>query len=121
MLLPMEDAIAACRAHKEQVRFIDQFRRLVDELAQWVVAHQAKVKKAFVTTRDAGLLFVVERNEQAFDEAFEDKLIDLDLRIARNEQFNLIKLSFQPLPACSDAAIKSFLTPGKTIQIKIHG
>lgn len=96
-------------AHKAPASFIRQLRRLLSLLANWVAAHRNDVYKAFLTVRDQGFLFLVVRKGSEYDSEFEDALTDLDLSIARDENFNLIHLSVLALPKVSREACQSFL------------
>ena len=75
-VLSVTEAIRACQIYEQLdlVRFKDQFEKLLNYLGDWLAKHKAQVSKAVLTTRDAGLLFLVCTTEPEFDEEFEEEL-----------------------------------------------
>ncbi|MCX7424487.1 MAG: hypothetical protein NTW96_02455 [Planctomycetia bacterium] len=110
------EAVRACRVYDQLgiVRFRGQFESLLDYLGDWLAKHKEHVSKAVLTTRDAGLLFLVCTRKPEFDEAFEDELTTLDLSVARNDDFGLIRLSVLGIPDDSPSSINCFADPDKT-------
>lgn len=115
-VLSVEEAAMACRSMKQLLVFNDQFEHLLSHLAQWMEDHKSKIKKAFVTVRDAGLMFLLVQNQVRFDGEFEDILSDLDIEIAQNPEYSLIHLSVLALPNCSQEGYESFLSPTYTLE-----
>ena len=110
-LLTVNAAIEACREGDNVAKFKDQFRELLDVLATWIIHHGQEVKDAYVSVRDADLLFLVVRKSKAYDRSFEDELTDLDLQVAHDKDLNLIRLSVLALPKTSKDVVDSFLRP----------
>jgi hypothetical protein len=57
---------------------------------------------------------VIQRGEH-FDQKLEDDLTDLDVEIARDADYDLIKLNVLCLPNCSEDTIRSFLPPNGSL------
>ncbi len=121
MVMPIEMAIKACRAFNDQVRFTDQFRHLVDHLGSWVGVHKADVSSAYLTLRDSGLLFLVVSRGSQFNGALEQSITDLDIEVAQDEDYNLIRLGVHVLPECDDESIQSFLSRQMAMELKVKG
>ena len=83
--LTVAEAIYACRSAVSERTFRRQFEKLLVRLAEWVATNRRLLADAFLSVRDAGLLFLVVQKEKALDEELEEKLVRLDLEVARNE------------------------------------
>src|SRR5437763_816836 len=59
--LPLKAAIDACGSVENVQRFGKQMEILLARLADWIGQHAGDVEEAYVTFRDAGLLFLVVR------------------------------------------------------------
>lgn len=103
-------AVAILQQAQHAEEFRRQFNLLLRLLAEWLKETEG-VKQAFVTHRDGALSFVVVREACAYDDAFEDRLSDLDYRIATDEDLNRIKMDAIALPPASMDALSSFLAP----------
>ncbi|MBL7132691.1 MAG: hypothetical protein ISS78_01205 [Phycisphaerae bacterium] len=111
-MLSVKDAALACQAGSDYVAFYQQFeKRLLPRLAAWLTEHKEKVHQAFVSVREGGLLFLVVRQQARYDAEFTDDLSALDAEIARNPEFNMIRLDVLALPLVSDEGARSFLNP----------
>lgn len=108
-MITVEAAIRACQAYHQQAVFRMQFKQTLQKVAEWLRAHESHVGQAYVTVRDAGLLFLVVRKQPQYDSGFEDDLTDLDLQIAQDPDLNLIRLSVLAIPPCTDDGVNSFL------------
>lgn len=108
-MITVEAAIRACQAYHQQAVFQLQFKQTLQKLGEWLRAHQQDVGEAYVTVRDAGLLFLVVRRQAEYDSQFEDDLTDLDMQIAQDTELNLIRLSVFAIPPCSHEGVNSFL------------
>jgi len=114
--LTVEEAVKACRAYEQASAFRHQFQILLRELADWIGQHRNQVAEAYVTVRDAGLLFLVVKKSPEHDDTLEDQLTELDLAVAQDPNLNLIRLSVLAIPPVSHEGIDSFLAPGFTLQ-----
>jgi len=114
--LTVEEAVKACRAYEQASAFRHQFQILLRMLADWIGQHRDQVAEAYVTVRDAGLLFLVVKKVPQYDDALEDQLTELDLAVAQDPNLDLIRLSVLAVPPASQEAIDSFLASGFTLQ-----
>ena len=96
-----------------QIEALDvQVAALRRELEGWTSTHADAIRDAFVVLKGDYFLFLVVMKGKAYDAALEDALTDLDIRIAQDPEFTLVKLSVQALPAFDEAALRSFLPSG---------
>ena len=109
--LSMSSAIRGCRLANKLDVHIRQFRDLLPYLAQWLAAHEDRIDRAYVGTRDGGLLFLIVQAGRRYDAVLEDELTQLDISIAQNEDFNAIELSVLSLPQSDQDAVPTFLSP----------
>ena len=93
-----------------------RFTELTRHCATWLQNHDSKVKSAHLTMRDAGFLFLVVRNTKPYDREFEEQLTEFDLRIARDEKFEMFNLSVLALPCTSQENIDSFISQNLDIR-----
>jgi hypothetical protein len=107
-LTTVEAAAHACKVYGKMAEVGKQLRTLLRKLADWIKNHD-DVREAYLTPRDSGMLFLIVRKSKKFDSAFEDALSDLDVEIANDEAFALIRLSVLALPDTSEESIRSFL------------
>jgi hypothetical protein len=111
-VITIQEAVAACRGGKELLEYRSQFvEGLVPALKDWLASHRKKVRTAYLTIRDGGLLFLVVRKEAACDGEFTDDLTELEADIATDSRLNLIRMDALALPDVSDGSLKSFLNP----------
>lgn len=111
-IMTMEDAVHACQFKEEMVKpYRAQFDLLVEHLRAWMQEHRDKIHRAFLTTRENQILFLVERNQVRYDPEFEQALAELLLKIAQDDQCSLIRLDALPIPPVSDSQRATFLSP----------
>lgn len=115
----VEEAIEACKAYDNKIRFWEQFKIVLDDLGKWSKDRTQKLDHAFLTVQDAGLLFLVVTKRKTYDDMLESELTDLDLKIANDSDFTSISLSVQSLPSCSMDGISSFLNPEYTLELQL--
>lgn len=108
--MPLKAAIDACGSVENVQRFGKQLDTLLARLGAWIGCHSDDVQEAYLTFRDAALLFLVVRKTRKFNEPLENSLTDLDIEIAQDESLNLIKLSVLALPQTSEENVRSFLS-----------
>lgn len=117
-LLSVQEAAEACRAGNKAILFKRQFGRLLKRLALWLGQYEEGVSRAFVTIRDAGLLFLVVQKTKAYDRDFENALTSLDIEIARDSNLDMVNLSVLALPSTSEDSYQSFAAPTFTLVYK---
>ena len=86
-VLTVNAAIQACQAYGRVAEFNTQFKNLQASLSSWTEKHEAEIAEAYITVRDAAILFLVVQKSQAFNQELEDSLNDLDISIAQDEAF----------------------------------
>lgn len=99
------------RIVSEYTKFTEQFQALLNRLGGWAKENRSQLTKAFLTIRDADLLFLVIRKDHRLDIEFEDRLSDLDLEIANSPNFDQIRLNVMALPNTNEEGMQSFLAP----------
>ena len=103
------------------VIFKDQFDLLVSHLAEWLRDRRSDIRDAYLTVCDTGLLFVVVRNSREYERDFEDSLTDLDIEIANDSAYDLIRMDVLALPDVSEDSVRSFLASGRTFKYQLDG
>ena len=121
MAMPIEMAIEACRAFHNQIRFKDQFDLLVNRLATWIGERKNELAAAYLTLRDSGLLLLVVTRGKEFNTQIEEAITDLDLEIAQDDDYNLVRLGVHVLPLCDPELVQSFLSRQMALQFKVRG
>ena len=117
-VITVQEAVAACRGAKEVLEYRRQFvDGLVPTLKKWLEARKKKVRTAYLTVRDGGILFLVVRKDAAYDGDFTDELTSLELLIAHDPSLKLIRVDVLALPDISDEAARSFLSPGRVKEL----
>jgi hypothetical protein len=111
-MLTVQAAIRACQAFSHMDEFTAQFKKLHARLTDWINAHNENIDKAFLTARNSAILLLLVQKSNAFNAEFEDAVTDLDLAIAQDDEFGLIRLNVLALPAASEESIQSFLVTG---------
>lgn len=115
----VKEAIEACKAYENQVRFAEQFKSVLDELGKWSKDRTRRLEHVFLTVQDASLLFLVVTKRKTYDAELENELTDLDIRVANDPDFASISLSVQSLPSCSTDGYSSFLNPEYTLELQL--
>jgi hypothetical protein len=121
MAMPVELAIEACRAFKDQIVFKGQFDALLNRIAVWSKERTDKISRAFVTTRDNGLLFLVVLKDKHYNDSIESDLTELDLEIANDSDYDLIRLTVLAIPQSPSEVISSFVSRGMALEYALHG
>jgi len=118
-LVSVDAAVKACQAADKTLQFGRQFRDiLLPRLGLWISDRADKLKKAYLTVREEGLLFVAILARAEYDRELEDDLSELDIAVARDPHLDLIDLEVLALPNASDAAHASFLNPEATLEYR---
>jgi len=102
-------AIEGLQLAKQADVFGLQLNLLMSRLANWSKAREAKVARAYLTLRDARLVFVVIPRQVECDEELEDDVSRFDLKIASNADFDLVRMNALVLPPTSDESLQSFV------------
>lgn len=116
-IIAVENAVRACGAFAKATEFGVQFDDLLQKLATWSASRQTEIAESFLTARDGGLLFLVVLKSPGYSVAFEDQLTELDVAVANDPGFDLIRLGVLAIPPCSKEELPSFL--GSETQIRL--
>ncbi|KKN13938.1 hypothetical protein LCGC14_1001240 [marine sediment metagenome] len=116
LVLTTRQAILACKWAADYETFKSAFDILITRLGQWKREHDEQISDAYLTVREAELMFVVVKKTQEYDREFEDSLTDLDIAIAQDEDFEMINLSVLELPNAPDDSVAVFLSPTNTLK-----
>ena len=81
--------------YDKQNEFIEQCQELIDMVNEWISANKEKIHSTFLAYHD-GLCLHIMRNSVRVDFEFEEKIAELQIKIARN--FDLIKIKCYPHP-----------------------
>lgn len=110
-LLTVQQAVFACGAFNRMADFQTQMSRLIERLNRWGDSQQSKVKEAYLTVRGSGLFYLVVSRDSHHDGELEDALTEVDIEVANDEEFNLIKMEVLAIPDSPKDCVESFLSP----------
>jgi hypothetical protein len=109
-ILTAQEAVEACHAANESVRFSHQFGELLELLAHWIDQNKSRVHRAQIAVRESDLLFLVTQVSEAYDDELMEKLAGLDLDVANRESLSLIKLNVLAIPRATEEAATAFVS-----------
>lgn len=113
----IEEAVKACRMIDTGYTFVTQVADLQEHLATWIKQRRNQIHAAYITFRAQGrLLFVVVQREVRRDAALAEAVVDLDIEIANDERFNLLRIDVLTLPRSSRDALGAFLSSGNVVE-----
>jgi hypothetical protein len=107
--LSIDDVVRACRSQEQIGAFTQQLGELLERVAKWLAERSAEIHKAYFGLEPDGAVIAVVRRDKRFNPDFELALSDLDLSIAEDPGFNLIKLRVLALPFSPDETVASFV------------
>ena len=112
------DIVNACRICEQTqvLTFKENFEKLLLQFYGWLSKHKGKVERCVVTTRDAGLLFIVCTVSDELDVELQDSLTDFDIEFAESGLLEKPMVSFLAIPDSSDRAISGFTSPHVLIE-----
>jgi len=118
--LTAQQAIDALSLASQAVQFQRQFSELLQRLYVWVNDRRQRLSAAYISISVEGLtLLVVQRNLVA-DFPLEDELVDLDIEVANDEEFNLVPFNTLLIPRVSNDVLKSFLSTGRIWEHQVN-
>jgi len=113
-VVTIQEAVATCQTAGEVLRYRHAFSEvLMPRLTEWLECHRTQVRKAFLTVRDGGLLFLVIRKKAECDPEFTAELAEFDMEVAQDSNLDLICLEVMALPDVSDEVALSFTSPAR--------
>lgn len=89
--------------------FARQLAELKRDLKHWIATRGGSIADAYLVLRGDHFQFLVVMKGKAYDRALEDALTELDMAVAQNPDYDLIRLSVLAIPAFGEEVIRSFL------------
>jgi hypothetical protein len=108
-VITMREAVAACGAYLEELKFREQFFVLLNQCGAWIDKHKKQIAHAYITIQDGGVLFLVIQKGKARDSSLSNDLSALDIEIANNDNLSLLDVSVLVLPKGTKADVNSFI------------
>jgi hypothetical protein len=108
-LIAARELANACGLHQQIVEVNAQVRDLWSRLTKWLGDQIPKVAQARMFPRGGRMFFLVVMNSTSFDGDLESALTDLDLEVANDERFDLLKLDVLAIPNSPEACIDGFM------------
>lgn len=81
------------------------------DLKHWIATREDSIAEAYLVLKGDHFQFLVVMKGKAHDSALEDALTDLDMAVAQNPDYDLIRLSVLAIPAFGEDVVRSFLPP----------
>ena len=104
-------AIKVLRAVQDRSRAVRQIDLLLERIGRWTSERRPQLRDIFLTVQDSSFLLVLVQNAVRHDDELEEALSELDVEIANDPDFELLKLNAILLPPVSEDALMSFLDP----------
>ncbi len=108
-MITMREAVAACGAYLEELKFREQFRVLLNRCGVWINKHEKQIADAYMTIQDGGVLFLVIQEGKVRDSSLSNNLSALDIEIANDDNLSLLDVSVLVLPKGTKADVSSFI------------
>lgn len=108
--LRFRQIIDACQIQQQAEEYRLRFDILVRQLGKWL-EDRSDVGSAFLTLRDAQLLFIVVTRFATYDADFEDDLSDLDVAMANDPDLSGVPFGVLSLPNVPFDSLASFMHP----------
>ena len=109
-VMTAQEAVEACHAAHESIRFSNQFGGLLDKLASWIDENRASAHRAQIAVRESDLLFLVTQASETFDSDLMEKVAVLDLEVANDDNFSLIRMNALVIPRATEEAATAFVS-----------
>ncbi len=97
--------------YRGEQRLSEAMQELANRTDAWVVKYRDRLRGAWLTMRDGGLLLVAMMRGPDYDEALHDALIDLSSEIACDKTLDVLDFTTLMLPPTSPEGLSSFLSP----------
>lgn len=78
--------------------FTEVIKSLLTRLSDWIEQWKSRISFACLHFRSDGLVFLVMQSGILYDDVLNDQITDLDIEIARNEQFAVVRLDVACIP-----------------------
>lgn len=104
-------AIKVLRAVPDRSRAVRQIDLLLERIGRWTSERREKLRDIYLTVQDSSFLLVLVQQAARHDDELEETLSELDVEIANDPDFELLKLNAILLPPVTEEALMSFLDP----------
>ncbi len=104
-------AIKVLRAVQDKGRAFSQIDLLLERIGRWTSERREKLRDIYLTVQDSSFLLVLVQQAARHDDELEEALSELDVEIANDPDFELLKLNAILLPPVTEDALMSFLDP----------
>ena len=115
-----QDIVEACIARDLGTRvareFSEQMHHLLSTIGGWIAERKEQIDSAYLRIDGTRPLLVIVQSGVQCDDDLNDALTDLDLQIARGEDFNLIDLDVLAVPNVGSDARLAFLASSQVIR-----
>ncbi|AWM38709.1 hypothetical protein GobsT_31000 [Gemmata obscuriglobus] len=115
LLWTVDQILTACRAYNQTVSLADvdrPVRELWKVLNAWCVSQSDAIKTAYLQpTGNGRLLFLVVQPATGFDQELTDALTELDMDIANDDRFELVKMDVRLVTPMSQEQVDAMLRP----------
>lgn len=112
-LLTAQQAIDMLSLASQGVRFQSQFTELLQKLYAWVEQRRARISAAYISVASDGITLLIVQRELKADFELESELVDLDIEVVNQEEFDLIPFNTLLVPRVGNDVLKSFLSSGQ--------
>ncbi len=110
-VLTESEVVKACQAFDKSSQCIHQFHALIEKLSQFVSVWHSRISQAVLTIRRNDILLVVVSTEVRRDEELSGHLTELEIEVANDESFSLLRFCALNLPHSSIDEVEQFLAP----------
>lgn len=104
------EAAKACRAAEKMKDFVPQLTEVLKKLGNWAAQRKDQIHSAMLSPGEHGLLFLVMQKDVPFDQQLTDDLTDLDLEIAQNPSFALVRVEVLAIPRVDKETATAFIS-----------
>jgi hypothetical protein len=115
-VLSFDEMVGACKISENRKEFFSQFKDVFELLNSWLNRNADKIDRAYLSFPGDGIDFTVVQRSKALDRDLDESLIHLDIEIAANEKFHLVRLQILVLPMTSEESVLAFVRPTGTFK-----
>ncbi|MEK6238849.1 MAG: replication protein [Planctomycetales bacterium] len=114
-MVTTQDALNACKATENSVRFTHQFQDLVDHLYEWTTERLSQIATAYLTVRQDDVLFLIVQKDVPYNKQLSDDLTALDLEVVNSDLYDLVEMNVLSIPCVSRESAQTFMASGKMV------
>lgn len=119
-IVTAQQAIDCLSLASQAARFQSQFNELLQKLYVWVDERRTRVSAAYISISREGITLLVVQRDVAADFELEEQLVDLDLEVANEGEFDIIPFNTLLVPRVGSDVLKSFLSSGQIISHQVN-